>query len=119
MTAWVAALIVPIALVMGLGLGLAQLVVAQQQGQSIADLAALAGAASDRGCSAAELVVDGNAQAAHMNGVRLSRCDVGEGDVRVEVTIPMPELFARMLSWLRVGDSRIRSEARAGLMSLG
>ena len=83
--------------------GVAALVVVQRQAQAAADLAALAGAvASAEGgdaCSAAA----GNARA---NGATLVDCTDAEGDVRVRVEVPGPEIPG--------GAPLVGAEARAG-----
>lgn len=117
MTAWLTALIIGLLPLLGLGLGVAQVAVTQQQAQSIADHAALAAASG--GCDLAERVISAQASTAIATAPRLHGCQVAEGDARIEVAIPLPAGAARLVAWLGVSVGDVMARARAGPVSAG
>lgn len=117
MTAWLSALVIGLLLLLGLGLGVAQMAITQQQAQSLADHAALAAAAG--GCDLAERVISAQASTAIASAPRLHECEVADGDARIEVAIPLPAGAARLVGWLGVSVGDVMARARAGPVSSG
>lgn len=117
MTAWLSALVIGLLPLLGLGLGVAQVAVTQQQAQSLADHAALAAASG--GCDLAERVIQATASPALSSAPRLQGCGVTDGDARVEIVIPLPAGAARLVAWLGVSVGDVMARARAGPVSAG
>mgnify|MGYP006281975067 CR=1 FL=1 len=109
MTTWVMALVMPICIALGLGMGLAQLAITQQQIQTAADLAVIAALQED--CTSAARVA--GAQGGIFGPVTLDACDIAEGGGRVEVSARMPELARRIGMILGDAEPVVRARAQA------